>query len=224
MEEAQELGQKKPNWMLIKEASLELVKSGKNFFTRRDIIGIAKQKDPSRSDMSLDFEIDLVTVNSNSKDKYKDPEKLFLFRVDRGTYTLYDPEIHGPIEKYIELAKFSPARKQVIAQVIKDLEERGFEVSENKTSKPLLPDLTAWKDEKKIGVWIIDPSADRATQLKNLYLAIGSSMVDQSYDGYFIVMPQDLADKLSDRIKGVLESFNTKIIILKEEKKYTLLI
>ncbi|MGC9122423.1 MAG: hypothetical protein ACP5HP_05720, partial [Thermogladius sp.] len=104
------------------------------------------------------------------------------------------------------------------------LEERGFEVSENKTSKPLLPDLTAWKDEKKIGVWVIDPSADRATQLKNLYLAIGSSMVDQSYDGYFIVMPQDLADKLSDRVKGVLESFNTKIIILKEEKKYTLLI
>ena len=220
----QEQGGKKPNWLLIKEACLDLVKSGKNFFSRREIINVAKQKDPSRSDMSLDFEIDLVTVNSNSKDKYRDPDKLFLFRIDRGSYTLYDPEIHGPIEKYIELARASPARKQVIAQVVKDLEDRGFEVSENKPSKPLQPDLTAWKDEKKIGVWIIDPSADRPTQLKNLYLSIGSSLVDQSFDGYFIIIPQDLANKISDRVKSVLESFNTRIIVLREEKKYTLLI
>ncbi|WP_440059759.1 DUF7669 domain-containing protein [Thermogladius sp. 4427co] len=223
-ENAESQGQKKPNWLLIKEACLELVKSGKTVFSRREIINIAKQKDPSRSDMSLDFEIDLVTVNSNSKDRYKDPDKLFLFRVERGTYTLYDPEIHGPIERYIELAKFSPARKQVISQIIKDLEEKGFEVSENKPAKPISPDLTAWKDEKRIGVWVIDPSVDRATQLKNLYLAVGSSLLDQSFEGYFIVLPQDLADKISDRVREVLNSFNTKIIVLKEEKKYTLLI
>ncbi|MEM4224751.1 MAG: hypothetical protein QXX93_02200, partial [Desulfurococcaceae archaeon] len=60
MSDSGEIG-RKPNWVLLKEAAESLYRSGKIYFTRKELIEEAKKKDPSRSDMSLDFEIDLVT-------------------------------------------------------------------------------------------------------------------------------------------------------------------
>ena len=61
--------EREPTWLVLKKAALELVKRGKTSFTRKELIEYARNHiDPTRSLTSLDFEIDLVTVNGNSKD------------------------------------------------------------------------------------------------------------------------------------------------------------
>ncbi len=215
---------KKPNWMILKEAAEELVRMGKTSFTRKELTKYAKKLDPSRPETSLDFEIDLVTVNSNSKDRYRDPDKLFLFRIARGRYTLYDPETHGPLEKYLEQHRFIPTRKYVLSQVIEDLQTKGFEAHENRYHrKPLAPDIIAKMNGKKIGVWVIDPSIDPSTQMKALAYAIGSSLLNTEYDEHIITVPSNLANKIKQSmLNKVIDKLNIKIAILKEKKQYVI--
>ncbi|MCC5990621.1 MAG: hypothetical protein LM558_03845, partial [Thermosphaera sp.] len=144
--ESTESFNKKPNWALLKEVAEELYRMGKITFTRKELASKAHEKDPTRSEMSLDFEIDLVTVNSSSKDKYKDPDKLFLFRLDRGRYTLYNPEEHGELDKFTGIQRVSATRKQVLNEVLEELERLGYEATENKYAKALQPDIIATRD------------------------------------------------------------------------------
>ncbi len=211
---------KKPNWMILKEAAKQLVESGKKTFTRKELTRYAQSLDPSRPVTSLDFEIDLVTVNSNSKDKYRSPEKLFLFRIGRGRYTLYDPEVHGPLEKYLEYRLDFPTRRQILESIMEQLRREGYEVKEVKhLHKPLLPDLVAVKDGLRIGVWIVDPSADKNTQLKILAYAIGSALLN-NYDRTIITLPRELLTRIPYRIREELMKHNIKLTMLKEEKRY----
>ncbi|MEM4434254.1 MAG: hypothetical protein QXY95_04990 [Thermosphaera sp.] len=220
--EASESFNKKPNWVLIKEVAEELYRSGKIAFTRKELASKAHEKDPSRSEMSLDFEVDLVTVNSSSKDKYKDPEKLFLFRLDRGRYTLYNPEEHGELDKYTGIQRVSATRKQVLKEVLEELERLGYEASENKYAKALQPDIIASTDDSKTGVWVIDPGVDTASQYKSLAYAIGSCMLNRGYNEYLIVLPEDLHKRITQDIIDALKPFNVRFVPIREERKYTL--
>lgn len=214
---------KKPNWMILKEAAERLYMEGRTSFTRKELTSYAKKIDPSRPETSLDFEIDLVTVNSNSKDRYRDPEKLFLFRISRGRYTLYDPEVHGPLEKYLEPHRYFPTRKRVLRQIMEELKMKGYDVWENKQQrKPLAPDLIAEIDGKRIGIWVIDPGVDKSTQLKTLAYAIGSSLLDTSFNQHIIALPQHLINKIPKPLKEFLNSHNVKLAYLREEKRYTI--
>lgn len=216
---------KKPNWMILKEAAEQLVKMGKKTFTRKELTKFAKSLDPTRPETSLDFEIDLVTVNSNSKDRYRDPDKLFLFRIGRGRYTLYDPEIHGPLEKYLEEHRFIPTRKYVLSQIIQELRDLGYEAYENQYHrKPLAPDIIAKKDSKRIGVWVIDPAIDQSTQLKALAYALGSALLNKKVDKHIITIPPNLVSKIPSELKEVLENLGVRIALLKEKKRYTIVL
>jgi hypothetical protein len=214
---------KKPNWMILREAAERLVKMGKSTFTRKELVKHAKTLDPSRPETSLDFEIDLVTINSNSKDRYRDPDKLFLFRVGRGKYTLYNPEIHGPLEKYLEEHRFIPTRKYVLSQVIEELKNRGYEAYENQQHrKPLAPDIIAKINDERIGVWVIDPGVDQSTQLKVLAYAIGSALLNKKFDKHIITLPQNLISRIPRNVYEFLRSNDVEIAILKEKKRYVI--
>ncbi|MEM4369859.1 MAG: hypothetical protein QXX15_03090, partial [Desulfurococcaceae archaeon] len=183
----------------------------------------AKKKDPSRSDMSLDFEIDLVTVNSSSKDKYKDPDKLFLFRLERGKYTLYSPEEHGELEKYVGAQRVIAARRRLVEEVASTLENLSYDVSINRTAKPMEPDMIAEKGEDvKVGIWLIDPSAPLSTQYRYLAYIIGSCLLNRNYTEYIILVPGELYKRIPHEIADVLARFNSKIAILKEERRYSI--
>jgi len=214
--------EKKPNWLLLKESAEELYRSGKIYFTRKELVAKAREKDPSRSEMSLDFEIDLVSVNSNSKDKYRDPEKLFLYRVDRGRYTLYNPEEHGELEKYVGIQRISPARKHLVEEVIRELERAGYDASENRYAKPLQPHIIAEKEDEKLGVWIIDPGAPLSDQYKMLAYAIGSCLLNREYNQYIIVVPSEVLKRITKDLVETLSQFNTRFAMVKEERRYTL--
>ncbi len=220
--EAAESFNKKPNWALLKEVAEELYRMGKITFTRKELASKAHEKDPSRSEMSLDFEIDLVTVNSSSKDKYKDPDKLFLFRLDRGRYTLYNPEEHGELDKYTGIQRVSATRKQVLNEVLEELERLGYEATENKYAKALQPDIVATMDDIKTGVWVIDPGVDVSSQYKSLAYAIGSSMLNRSFNEYLIVLPEDLYKRITQDIIESLKPYKVRFVPIKEERKYTL--
>lgn len=218
---SEEMG-KKPNWLLLKEAAEELYRSGKIYFTRRDLTENVMRKDPSRSPMSIDFEIDLVCVNSGSKDKYRDPDKLFLYRVDRGRYTLYNPEEHGELDKYIEVQRVTFLRKQIIDEVLKMLEEMGYDASINKYPKALQPDIVAEKEDERIGVWIVDPGAPLSTQYKGLGYAIGASLLNREYNQYIIVIPTDLIKRIPQGLMETLKGYNIRLATIREERKYSL--
>ncbi|MEM1628057.1 MAG: hypothetical protein QXP02_01995 [Desulfurococcaceae archaeon] len=212
----------KPNWLLLKDAAEALYRSGRIFFSRKELVNEAKKRDPARSDMSLDFEIDLVTVNSNSKDKYKDPDKLFLYRVDRGKYTLYNPEEHGDLDKYIGMERYPLAGKQLIEKVLEILEEMGYDAVPNRSMKVLQPDIIAEKEESKIGIWVIDPNMSISTQYKTLAYAIGSCMLNRSFNEYIVIVPVDLYKRITQEVLEVLRTFNIKFATLREERRYSL--
>nr|WP_237697110.1 hypothetical protein [Desulfurococcus amylolyticus] len=214
--------EKKPNWLLLKESAEELYRAGKIYFTRKELVDKAREKDPSRSEMSLDFEIDLVTVNSSSKDRYKDPEKLFLYRVDRGRYTLYSPEEHGELEKYIGIKKVSPARKHLIEEVVSELEKMGYDASENRYAKPLQPDIVAEKGDEVVGVWVIDPGTPLSDQYKMLAYAIGSSLLNREYSEYIVVVPGELLKRVTKDLIDTLDRFKIRFATVREERRYTL--
>lgn len=223
MEESTESINRKPNWLILKEAAQELMKIGKTVFTRKELTMYARKLDPSRSEASLDFEIDLVTVNSNSKDKYRDPDKLFLYRIDRGRYTLFNPEIHGSIDSYI-LQKTTPIRRDFLKQIIGKLEEKGIKAYENKfASRPLAPNIIAEENGIRTAIWIVDPSLDPANQIRALAYSIGSSILNRNFNKYLIVIPQNLANKLPREVRSILSKLNIKIAYLKEEKRYSLI-
>lgn len=224
MSSEEELG-KKPNWVLLKEAAESLYRSGKVYFSRKELVTEVKRRDPSRSEESLDFEIDLITVNSNSKDKYRDSEKLFLYRIDRGKYTLYNPEEHGELEKYIGAQRVIATRKKLVEEVIRILEEMSYDVSPNKTNKPLEPDMIAEKSDKEeesIGVWIIDPSTPLSTQYRYLAYIIGSCMLNREYPEYIVLVPGELFKRIPQEVIDILNRFNTKLAIIREERRYTI--
>ncbi|ADV64615.1 DUF7669 domain-containing protein [Desulfurococcus mucosus] len=214
--------EKKPNWLLLKEAAEELYRSGKVYFTRKELVSKAREKDPSRSEMSMDFEIDLVTVNGSSKDRYRDPEKLFLYRVDRGRYTLYNPEEHGELEKYIGVQRVSPARKHLIEEVVKELEKAGYDASENRFAKPLQPDIIAEREDERLGVWIIDPGTPLSDQYKMLAYAIGSCLLNKEFNDYVVVVPGELLKRVTKDLIDVLNQFRVRFATVKEERRYTL--
>ncbi|WFO75340.1 hypothetical protein J4526_00050 [Desulfurococcaceae archaeon MEX13E-LK6-19] len=217
--------EREPTWLVLKKAALELVKRGKTSFTRKELIEYARNHiDPTRSLTSLDFEIDLVTVNGNSKDRYKDPEKLFLFRIGRGRYTLYDPEIHGPIEKYLEQKTMTAGRKRIIRGVAEGLKSRGYNVEEvKKPGKPLSPDLIAYSDEEKIGVWVVEPVGDTRTQLKTFASSIGSALIERpKYNWVMVVAPPDILAIMPSDVREILEEKGIRLVVLAEERRYTI--
>lgn len=222
MSSEEEVG-RKPNWVLLKEAAETLYRSGKVYFTRKELIEEAKRRDPTRSDMSLDFEIDLVTVNSSSKEKYRDPDKLFLYRVERGKYTLYNPEEHGELEKYVEAHRVLPARKRLLEEVMLALEGLGYDVSINRTTRPMEPDIVAERGEDvRVGVWLIDPSAPLSTQYRYLAYIIGSCMLNKNYTEHMVLIPGELYKRIPQEVVNVLLKFNTRVAILREERKYSI--
>ncbi len=215
---------REPTWLVLKKAAQQLVRQGKLSFTRKELITYAKKHiDPERSESSLDFEVDLVTVNGNSKDRYRDPEKLFLFRIGRGRYTLYDPELHGPIEQYLEGSEKLPSRRQVIEQVMQALREKGYSVEEKRYQRhPLAPDIVAYEDGEKIGVWVVDPSGDKYTQLKRLSYSLGAALIERAkYRWIMIAAPPDIAARIPQAIRECLESSGVRIVYIKEERRYT---
>jgi len=224
LEEESGFMSRKPNWLILKEAARDLIETGKTVFTRKELTLQARKIDPSRSEASLDFEIDLVTINSNSKDKYRDPDKLFLYRIDRGRYTIYNPEVHGPIENYLYYRP-STVRKEFLAEIIKKLEEVGYRAHENKASnKPLSPNIVAEINDKRIGVWVVDPSQDPISQLRTLAYAIGSSILNKNFSEYLVILPQNLLSKISLGTRDQLSKLGVKLAYLKEEKRYSLLL
>ncbi len=213
---------RKPNWLLLKETVIELLETGKTVFTRSEIVEYARKKDPSRSSASIDYEIDLVTVNSNSKDRYRDPDKLFLYRIDRGRYQLYNPEMHGAIEEYI-YHRTPNIPHELVEQVINAFKEKGYEVKINKSiDKPLTPNLVAKTSSDKIGVWIIDPSLPVAEQFKKLAYAIGSGILDRTCTKHVVIVSQTVYNKILTSTREQLAKLNIELKSLKEEKKYTL--
>jgi len=220
---SEELG-KKPNWQLLKEAAEALYRSGKTNFTRKELVAEVLKRDPSRSEMSLDFEIDLVTVNSGSRERYRDPEKLFLYRVERGKYTLYNPEEHGDLEKYIGAQRLlTISRKQLVEEVLGVLENLGYDVTINKTTKPLEPDIIAEKSEEEIsGIWVIDPAAPLSTQYRQLAYSLGSSLLNKNYKDHIILVPGELYKRIPQELVETLKNMNIKFATIKEERKYTI--
>ena len=221
MSSSEEL-EKKPNWVSLKEAAESLYRSGKIYFTRKELVAEVKKRDLARSEDSLDFEIDLVTVNSSSKAKYRDPEKLFLYRIERGKYTLYNPEEHGELEKYIGTQRLIATRKKLIEEVVSTFENLGYDVRLNKTNKPLEPDIIAEKEEETLGVWLIDPSAPLSTQHRHLAYIIGSCMLNREYPKYIILIPGDLYKRMPQEIIDALSQLNVKIATIREERRYTI--
>lgn len=220
---SEELG-KKPNWQLLKEAAEALYRSGKSNFTRKELVAEVLKRDPSRSEMSLDFEIDLVTVNSGSRERYRDPEKLFLYRVERGKYTLYNPEEHGDLEKYIGAQRLLIiSRKQLVEEVLGVLENLGYDVTINKTTKPLEPDIIAEKSEEEVsGIWVIDPAAPLSTQYRQLAYSLGSSLLNKNYKDHIILVPGELYKRIPQELVEILKNMNIKFATIKEERKYTI--
>lgn len=217
-------GYRKPNWLVLKEAAQELMKMEKSVFTRKELTNQARRIDPSRSEASLDFEIDLVTINSNSKDRYKDPDKLFLYRIDRGRYTLYNPEIHGSLDDYI-LHRIPVISRDFISQVIEKLSREGYVARENKASnKPWAPMIIAEKDYSRIGVWVIDPNIDKLNQYKILAYIVGSSILNKSYEKHLVIAPQNLMNKIPSETREALAKHNIILIPVKEERIYNILI
>jgi hypothetical protein len=216
--------EKKPNWLLLKEAAEALYRSGKTTFTRKELVAEVLKRDPSRSEMSLDFEIDLVTVNSGSKERYRDPEKLFLYRVERGRYTLYNPEEHGDLEKYIGSQRvLTISRKELLEEVMGIFEEQGYDVTVNKTTKPLEPDIIAEKAEEEVcGIWVIDPALPLSAQYRQLAYAIGSSLLNKNYKEHVILVPGELYKRIPQEIVESLRNLNVKFAIIREERKYTI--
>jgi hypothetical protein len=216
--------EKKPNWLLLKEAAEALYRSGKTTFTRKELVAEVLKRDPSRSEMSLDFEIDLVTVNSGSKERYRDPEKLFLYRVERGRYTLYNPEEHGDLEKYIGSQRvLTISRKELLEEVTGIFEEQGYDVTVNKTTKPLEPDIIAEKAEEEVcGIWVIDPALPLSAQYRQLAYAIGSSLLNKNYKEHVILVPGELYKRIPQEIVESLRNLNVKFAIIREERKYTI--
>lgn len=214
--------ERKPNWVILREAAHYLVKNGKTVFTRKELTRIARQIDNTRSEASLDFEIDLVTVNSNSKDRYRDPDKLFLYRLDRGRYTLYNPEIHGSIDEYI-YTKTLHVRKEFLTQIISELENRGYKIIEStQSTKPWNPNIVALENNTRIGVWIVDPSQDPSTQMRTLAYTIGSSILNRNLDKHIIILPQIVMNKIPTSVREELNRYGIKLVVLKEEKKYSI--
>jgi len=216
--------EKEPTWLILKKAATELVELGRISFSRRELINYAKKHvDPEKPESSLDFEVDLVTVNGSSKDKYKDPEKLFLFRIGRGRYTLYDPELHGPLEKYLEISSGIPTRRYVLRNVADSLKSRGYSIHEVKpTGKAIVPDLIATSDGEKIGVWVIDPASDQKTQLRTLAYSIGSAIITRpQYNWVMIIVPPDIVGVIPQGMRNVLEKNGIHIALIKEERRYT---
>jgi hypothetical protein len=216
--------EKKPNWLLLKEAAETLYRSGKTTFTRQDLIAEVLKRDPSRSEMSLDFEIDLVTVNSGSRERYRDPEKLFLYRIERGKYTLYNPEEHGELEKYIGSQRLlTVSRKELIEEVLQVLEKQGYDVAINKTTKPIEPDIIAEKSEEEVsGIWVIDPALPLSAQYRQLAYAIGSSLLNKNYKEHIILIPGELYKRMPQEIVETLKSNNVRLAIIREERKYSI--
>lgn len=213
---------RKPNWVVLKEAAQQLVKSGKTVFTRKELTRMARQIDDTRSEASLDFEVDLVTVNSNSKDKYRDLDKLFLYRLERGRYTLYNPELHGSIEEFL-YAKTFHIKKEFLAQIVNELEARGYKVVETaQAAKPWSPNVVAIVDNSSVGVWIVDPSQYPTTQMKTVAYAIGSSMLNRSFEKHIIVLPQLILSRIPADVREQVEKFNIKFVTLREERKYSI--
>lgn len=213
--------ERKPNWLILKEAAQQLVKMGKTVFTRKELTVYARKLDPARSEASLDFEIDLVTVNSNSKDKYRDPDKLFLYRIDRGRYTLYNPEIHGSIDNYI-YQRMPPIRRDFINEVVRELESKGYKIEVKQSSKPLTPNIIARYDNEKIGIWLVDPMQDPLSQLKTLAYIVGSAILNKSFAQHIIVLPQPLISRIPLSTREILSKMRIKLAVLKEEKRYTI--
>lgn len=216
--------EKKPNWLLLKEAAETLYRSGKTTFTRQDLIAEVLKRDPSRSEMSLDFEIDLVTVNSGSRERYRDPEKLFLYRIERGKYTLYNPEEHGELEKYIGSQRvLTVSRKELIEEVLQVLEKQGYDVAINKTTKPIEPDIIAEKSEEEVsGIWVIDPALPLSAQYRQLAYAIGSSLLNKNYKEHIILIPGELYKRVPQEIVEALKSNSVRLAIIREERKYSI--
>ncbi len=216
--------EKKPNWLLLKEAAEALYRSGKTTFTRKELVAEVLKRDPSRSEMSLDFEIDLVTVNSGSRERYRDPEKLFLYRVERGTYTLYNPEEHGDLEKYIGPQRvLTISRKELVEEIMEILEMQGYDVTVNKTTKPLEPDIIAEKSEEELsGIWIIDPALPLSAQYRQLAYAIGSALLNKNYKEHIVLVPGELYKRVPQEITEALKNLNVKFAIIREERKYTI--
>jgi len=205
--------------MIIKEAAELLYQSGKTVFTRKELTSQALKLDPSRSEASLDFEIDLVTVNSYSKERYRDPDKLFLYRIDRGKYTLYNPEIHGDIQSYI-YQKIPPVRKSFINYISEYFQKEGYMVEPKQSNQPLTPHLIIRKGDERIGVWIVDPMQDNNTQLSSLAFCIGACLLNRSISKHIIVVQQMLLGKIPSNTREYLLKNGVNILSIREEKRY----
>ncbi len=219
-----EYDEREPTWLILKKAAEQLFKQGKIAFTRRELINYAKKYlAPDRPISSLDFEVDLVTVNGSSKDKYRDPEKLFLFRIGRGKYTLYDPELHGPIEKYLGVVTGIPTRKNVLENVAESLEKRGYHVQEvNQPGRATAPDLIATDGSEKVGIWVIDPAGDHRSQMRALAYSIGSALIERKkYNWVMVIAPPDILAHIPSDIREVLEKHGIRFVIIEEERRYT---
>jgi len=199
---------------------MELYESGKTVFTRKELAMYAKKKDQSRSEASLDFEIDLVTVNSNSKEKYRDPEKLFLYRIDRGRYTLYNPELHGPIDEHV-YGTLS-VRRDFVNEIARELENRGYKIEARHPGKLLAPDIIAKLGNEKVSIWIIDPVQEPANQLKNLAYIIGSILLSRGYSKHIVIVPQKLLSRIPATTRDLFGSLNIRFMVLREERKYSI--
>ena len=216
---------REPTWLVLKKAAIELTRKGLKTFTRRELITYAKKYvDPDRPTSILDFEVDLVTVNGSSKDKYRDPEKLFLFRIGRGKYTVYNPEFHGPIDKYLEIMTKYPARRIVVKSIADELRARGYQVNEVKgVTRATAPDLIAKRDNERVGVWIIDPIGDQRAQMRTLAYSLGSAIVEsKNYSWTLVLIPPSRLTQLPSNIRSVLEKIGVKVAVIKEERRYTI--
>ncbi len=217
--------EREPTWQVLKKAALELMKMGHRTFTRRELINYAKKYiDPDRPVSILDFEVDLVTVNGSSKDKYRDPEKLFLFRIGRGKYTVYDPELHGPIDKYLEMTTRHPARRIVVKSIADELRARGYHVDEVRgATRATAPDLIASRDDERIGVWIIDPIGDQRVQMRTLAYSLGSAIVEsKNYTWTLVLVPPALLAQLPEKIRSILKDIGVRVAVIREERRYTI--
>ncbi len=213
-----------PTWLVLKKAAEQLVKQGRISFTRRELISYAnKHIDPSRPESSLDFEVDLVTVNGSSKDRYRDPEKLFLFRIGRGKYTLYNPELHGPIEKYLSVTTGVPTRRYVLKNIADSLRERGYHVQEvTQPGRTTAPDLLASDGGERVGVWVIDPAGDHRSQLRTLAYSIGSALIERPrYNWVLIIAPPDILAHVPSDTRELLEKHGVRLAFIQEERRYT---
>ncbi len=217
------LPEREPTWLVLKKAAEELVKKGRTTFTRRELITYAKKYiDPERPESSLDFEVDLVTVNGSSKDRYRDPEKLFLFRIGRGRYTLYNPEIHGPIEEYLEVITRVPIRRTVVKSIAEVFKARGYIVEEQRGGRVTAPDLVIRGNGEAIGVWIVDPMGEQRSQLRGFAYSLGSAIIERKrYSSSLVIVPPGLYTQLPEDIRAGLENIGVRIAIIKEERRYT---